>query len=460
MMKNPLVRRSAPGVPGPDPRIVVADGPLLQAVHALSQGLDLLTSDWPHEKDVEWPVYESGVQLAREVADVARRPSPATLEPGMAARVREHLERVAELAREYGLEPVPLDGYAPDGDALGRVSAMLREQAMEHHDAQTLLGTHQSGDTVLITSPVTVEQAHVWLLGPLYEKVESWVLEDPLFTLERRAAAWWLSRWRSARPLPGDDFARGVREQEFALVDRPLLGADAPAVEHMVDEGLLRRIGGRQMRMARGLIESVAGVWTVESRAGARAVFVDPLDGTRLEVREHATAGDNPYGAGFIALGRLIPFGDGTWLRSPGTYMMSYGKRSGELAGTLAEGLRQQVHTPAPAFLEATVHTLTGVRGLPRPVLPAPSPDDAAEIGRELMLLLREVGAARPADPSSLGTMQPVPGQSEALEFKLDVVLAEYVQAVYEQSRKSRAVRDARRRHERKARKKGGGRRR
>jgi hypothetical protein len=252
----------------------------------------------------------------------------------------------------------------------------------------------------------------------------------------------------------------GVREQEFSLVDRPMAALGLPVMEHMVDEGLLDRIGASQLRMAKSLVASVAGVWTVESRAEGRAVFVDPVEGTRLQVREHASIDDTPYAAGYVALGRLIPFGDGTWLRSPGTFLMSYGKRSDELARKLAKGLSEQVHhMPVPGFLEGTAHTLASIRGLPRPVLPASSPDEAAEVGRDLLMMLREVGAARPADTSTPFALRAQPGRSEALEFDVDMVLGEYIQAIFEQSRKSRAVREAQRRNQRQSRKKGRGRR-
>ena len=209
--------------------------------------------------------------------------------------------------------------------------------------------------------------------------------------------------------------------------------------------------------MAAQLLQSHVGVWTVESRADGAAVFRAPLDGTRYPVREHATLKDNPYGPGYVALGRLIPFGDGTWLRSPGMMMMSYGSRSTALARDLAHGMRDQAdHMPMEGVLEGAAHMLAGVRGLPRAVRPAPTPDDAAALGRELVTLLREAGIAHPADPGSPAAARLAGGMgTEVLEFEMDLVLSEYLQAVMQQSQKSRAVREARRRKERQARKKG-----
>jgi hypothetical protein len=432
------------------------DGGLRLAVHALTAGLELVSSDWPDETDDEWPVYDSGVRLARRVVDAAQGTPEAPGDAALGDAARAHYELVTELRRDRELELVPLDGYEPAADVLGFTSAALREQALEHHTAQTLVATDRDGGRVLVSMPVSVEQAHVWLSGVLYEKVEAWVDEDPLISLERAASAWWLSRWRGPRPLPGDDFAHGVREQEFSLVERPLRCLGVSAMEHLVEEGHLRSIGRRQRHMAAQLLQSHVGVWTVESRADGLAVFVAPLDGARYPVREHATPEDNPYGPGYLAMGRLIPFGDGTWLRSPGTFLMSHGKRSAALARDLAHGLLDQAaHMPLEAALEGVVYTLAGVRGLPRAVPPASTPDGAAALGQELTTLLRQAGIARPADPGSLIAQRLSTGMNaEVLEFELDLVLSEYVQAVLQQSQKSRAVRDARRRRKGAARKK------
>lgn len=457
-MKTPEhAKAAAPSGARSGARTVPLEGGLRLAVHALAAGLELLSSDWPDEAAVDWPVYESGVRLARYVVDAAVGAPAAPGDSALADAARAHYGHVAELRRECGMQPVPLDAYDPAADALGLVSADLREQALEHHTAETLVATDRDGGRLLVTMPVSVEQAQVWLSGVLYEKVEAWVEEDPLISVERAASAWWLSRWRSSRPLPGDDFARGVREQEFSLVERPLRCMGVSAMQYLVEEELLRGIGPRQQRMAAHLLQSHVGVWTVKAREDGRAVLLSALDGNPYEVREHATPKDNAYGPGYVALGRLIPFGDGTWLRSPGMFMMSFGDRSVALARDLARGMAAQAeHMPVEAILEAAAHTLAGVRGLPRAVPPAPTPDDAANLGREIIMLLREAGIARPADPGAAAGMRLSGGTgAEVLEYNLDLMLGEYLQAVFQQSLKSRAVRDARRRRDRQARKKG-----
>lgn len=459
MKKRPLGPTRRPPPPaGHNLRSVPLEGGVARAVYALAAGLRFRTSDWPDEEDAEWPAYESGVQLARGIVDAALGAPGAPGDAGLARAADDHVRRVTELARERQPHPFSIEGYQPEDDELGLTAAVLREQALEHHDAEILLATQEGGGHVLLTAPVSVQQAHVWLLGPLYEKVEAWVRADPMTAAERGASAWWFSRWRGTRPLPGDEFARGVREQEFSLADRSLCVLGDSAVDHLAQEGLLRGIGPRQQHMAAQMAQSEVGVWTVESKSEHRAVFLSPLNGARYEVREHATLRDNAYGAGFIALGRLIPFGDGTWLRSPGTFLMSYGPEGAGMAHTLAGGLRtQRGDLPLAAAVEFAAHRMVGGRTQPSAVLPAPTPDDAADHARTLNMLLREAGLARVVDPASakgarLAAQNP---GTEILEFSVDMVLAEYMDALFQQSRKSKAFRDAQRRRARQARKKG-----
>jgi hypothetical protein len=447
----------SPAGAGAEARTIPIEGGLAHAVYALAAGFQFRTSDWPDPVDDEWPVYESGVLLASGIVDAALGAPGAPDDAALARAADAHVVRVAELARERHPHPFSMDGYQPDDGSLQLTSGALREQALEHHDAEILIATLGSGENVLVAGTVSVQQAHVWLLGPLYEKVEAWLLEDPVTSLERAASAWWFSRWRGPRPMKGDEFAGGVREQEFTLVDRSMCVMGDSPVEHLVNEGLLRGIGPRQQHMAAQLIHSELGVWMVESRTEGRAGFVSPLDGTRYEVREHASIGDTGYGPGFIALGRLIPFGDGTWLRSPGTFLMSYGEPGAAMARTLAHGLQtQRGDLPLSAAIEFAMHRLTGVLKLPRTVLPAPTPDHAAEAGRTMTLLLREAGIARPIDPTSAQGARLAaenPG-TEILEYEVDVVLGEYMSALVQQGLKSKAVRDVKRRRARQARKK------
>ena len=444
------------------PRTIPLEGGLGRAVTALAAGFQFRTSDWPDETGDEWPVYESGVRLARAIADAALEAPGAPGDGDLARAAQSHAERVLDLARKRREEPFSLSTFEPTKDDLGRTTAALREQALEHHDAELFVAEHESGAHVLLAAPVTEQQAHVWLLGPLYEKVEAWLQEDPVTSLERDACAWWFSRWRGSRPLEGDEFPRGVREQEFALSDREMCILGASPLDHLVEEGRLRSIGPRQQHLAAQMAASEVGVWIVQARTEDRAVFASPLDGRRYEVREHASLDGNSYGPGYIALGRLIPFGDGTWLRSPGAFLMRYGSDSSALARSLAEGLHsKRGDLPLAPALELAAHTLAGIRNLPRSGPPAPTPDHAAEYGRAVTELLSEAGIARPVDPASaraarLAAENP---DTNILEYAVDIVLGEYMGALFQQSQNSKAIRDLKRRRARQARKKGKGRR-
>jgi hypothetical protein len=141
---------------------------------------------------------------------------------------------------------------------------------------------------------------------------------------------------------------------------------------------------------------------------------------------------------------------------------MRYGSEGSALAHTLAEGLdAKRGDLPLAPALELAAHTLAGIRNLPRSVPPAPSPDHAAEYGRAVTELLREAGIARPVDPTSARAARLAaenPG-TDILEYDVDIVLGEYMGALFQQSQNSKAIRDLKRRRARQARKKGRGRR-
>ncbi|HEX8695297.1 MAG TPA: hypothetical protein VF746_22995 [Longimicrobium sp.] len=437
-----------------EPRIAPLDDAAVRAVLVIAAALDAAPRIARAHGgcEIAGNVRAGAAQLSRLVADAlldARHPPPAdALRTGADAflfAARQAAETVSVALRVSG--SVREAGKA----LLGEAGAALREQALDHHDSDLLLAL-QHGELVAFCPPLTAAQAHVWLMGPLFERVEDWLAEAPLQRIEREAARWWLGRWRSARPLPGDEFPREVREQEFALVERPWVTLGVSPLEYMVEDGLLEGAGPRQRHLARQLLDSVVGVWNVERRGGADAVYRHPLEGTRYRVREH---GDTPYGAGDVALGRLIPFGDGTWLRSPGTVALK--DPPAGLPEKLAEGMEKAGSGMYPqAALEAMLHVARGIRDIPRPVRPDVTPDQAAELARELNDGLLEIGAAREVDPAEVPAPLAVHPHAVVVESSVDVVLGEYMAALFELSKKSRARRQALRRRARDAKKRGG----
>ncbi|HLL48174.1 MAG TPA: hypothetical protein VK399_15850, partial [Longimicrobiaceae bacterium] len=354
--------------PDPELRTVPVRGELADAVHAIAASA--LFMDYASAVSVELEdVLAAGAEsLAHAVVlrALGRDALPVEATRGMAAA---QLVVLRELAGDTGARvPATLADVPPD--VLGDATALLRQAALEYAEHEALLGTHPEDGLVLALTPVTAAQAHVWTLGPMYERIERWVAGDDLSIMERGAAHWWFEQWTPPGRMEEHLFARGVREQEFALVDRPFLALDdRTAIEHLADTGELDGFPPKQRHLAMQLLESEVGVWEVVERHGADAVLRAPLDGRLFRVREHAP--EQRYDAGMLGLGRLIPFGDGTWLRSPGAVF--FGADSPRQARALAEALGPGTgELPDVVKIEMLISTLAaGARvKLPRELRP------------------------------------------------------------------------------------------
>jgi hypothetical protein len=443
--------------PKREPELVAVKGELADAAAALAADVlysarALAALDEAPRK--EWLARRA--ELARSIAAgiVEHREAPSPVE--LTARARLHWEELRAMPGAGLGRPLPRRLHDMPRDRLWRVGEALREQALEHLGSELMLGLRPGAELVAATGPVADAQAHVWLLGSLYDKVEAWVAEYPPAAMEREAARWWLSRWRAPRPPKADEFAGVVREQEFSLVSRNSVILGVSPLEYMVDDRLLEEAGPKQWHMAQRLLESFAGVWTVDSRAGDTATFRDPLGGGRYRVREHAP--EQQYGAGSMVLGRLIPFGDGTWLRSPGSLIVPEQGAGPGMARDFAAGMARAAEDMYPeAVVEGTISVLLRTKGIPRAVRPAVSPDAAALLGRDLHFALQAVGAAREeTDPSQVPeSLRGVPGTT-VMSLEVDVVLAEYLQALIEHAKKGKLMRQTQRRREREAKKRKG----
>ena len=423
------------------------EGALAEAVAALAA--DVLAGAGPNPvADAAGREWRAGrAALARAVAAAALgaddAPPPDELKDAAGRRMEEVQARAGACGRYL---PRRL-AEVPKGE-LWRVSEALHEQGLEHHDTALVLG-HKGSALFVVAAPLTLAQAHTSLLKPLYERVEAWVDGYDLPSMEREACRWWLGRWRGPRPLSGDEFASTVREQEFSLAGRVYVAMETSPLEYMVATGALEDAGPKQRHMAERLLASVPGVWSVEGREGDDAVFVHPLTGERCRVREHAP--EHRYGAGAVGLGRLIPFGDGSWLRSPGMAVIPGHSTVPGMARHFAEGMEALEGMYPEVTVEAVLSTMAGVRGLPRSVRPPVSPDEAAELGRDLHECLQEIGAAVEVDPAELPpSLRALPGTT-ALSMEVDVVLGEYMAALIELSKKSRLMRETLRRRARDA---------
>jgi hypothetical protein len=447
--------------PDPGPRTVPIRGELADAVHAIAA--TALFMDYASAVSVELEdVLAAGAESLAHAVVLRALGRDAPPAEATRAMVAAQVELLRELAGDTGARvPATLADVPPVG--LGGATATLRDAALEWADHEMLLGTHPEDGLVLIASPVTAAQAHVWTLGPMYERIERWVAGDDLRIMERRAAQWWFSRWAPPGRMEEHLFARGVREQEFALVDRPFLALDdRTAIEHLADTGELDGFPPKQRHLAEQLLESVVGVWEVVERHGADAVFRAPLDGKLYPVREHAP--DERYDVGMLALGRLIPFGDGTWLRSPGAVF--YPADSPRQARALAEALGPETgDLPDVAKVEMLISTLAaGARvRLPREVRPAASAADAGEILEEMQELMLEAGLTREVTRDELPPdvdRSALPAEGPFFIHDVDMVVADWLTELGKLVRKGQARRERRQKGGGKGRKGKAGRRR
>jgi hypothetical protein len=323
-------------------------------------------------------------------------------------------------------------------ELLELVEDLIREAALEEHTHDAYLALQ--GDTdelLLVVVPVTNAAAHVALLESVFERVEAGILHSPLDAVERGASAWWFDTWRPAKPLEEDEFAAGVREQEWSLVDRPRLASGLSFMEALVEDGVaMAALPPRQRHLARQLLESVPGIWQVRERNGQEATLVSIVDASEHPVLEHDDEQDG-YGAGAVVIGRLIPLGDGNWLRSPGAAVVPAPDPA--WARSLADAVRStaELELPPAIILEAVLtRIMTGER-VPRTVPPARSASEARQTLASLAPLFTEAGIARPVDaaelPEELRSTLP---DGPLLDYELDVVVAEWINALNRMSRK------------------------
>lgn len=314
---------------------------------------------------------------------------------------------------------------------------VIHEAALEEHTHDAYLALEGDTETILlVTSQVSTAAAHVALIGTLFGRVEGSIEGDPLAEVERAASAWWFQRWRPAKPLEDDDFPALVREQEWSLVDRPSLATElSPLATIVRDEEGFATIPPRQRLIARNLLESVTGMWLVRERTGDEMVFVSAVDGSESKVIVDP-AEEEEYGAGAVVIGRLIPFADGMWLRSPGTVVVPQPPPEWTRNLTYAVTASADFALPPAILLEAVLTRMMTGEHLPRTVPPARSASEARETLARLNAILAEAGIARTVDPSTLPPelREGLPG--EPVYQELDLILADWMKALSDMARK------------------------
>jgi len=320
--------------------------------------------------------------------------------------------------------------------ALGDAAALIREIGMERYDLECVLGTDAHGDEVIVAAAVPPPTAHVWLLGRLFERPELFTLSDEFLAMERQASGWYFGRWGEAtrrKGLDSGDFARGVREQEWTFVSRDSLAIEGPMMLSLTDEAF-GDMPARQLSLARALLRSVVDVLEVTAVDGSLLTVRSARDGAVYRVHEHNEEA-RPF-PGLVLLGRLIPFDDDTWLRSPGALL--FAPADERQLSLLAEGVtRMREALPTPIALEAFISTLIYGAKVPVSRKPAPSAKAARAMLTALYENLEELGFREdvpdmevPADLLGAATQ---PGTA-VLRFSLDEPMAEWASALAAQA--------------------------
>jgi hypothetical protein len=310
--------------------------------------------------------------------------------------------------------PSPLRPSSSDlRQAFGETAALVWEVGLEGFDAECELALAPNGIGELIARPVSPESAHLSLIWPLFNRAGTALeLDDPVLALERIAATWEFERWSVAPPTrlmrpEVADFARGVRGDEFLLVDRTLVALGTSIIGSIAEDAGFGEPFPRQHRMACAFMESFVDIFEVTAVEGPHSTWRSVLHGTSYEVHDEHGAG--VYQAGWIAAGRLIPFDDARHLRSLGAILLP---PDPALARKAAETFaRMEDSIDSALALEAAISSdLFGIR-VPRDVKPARSRAGARVMLEELEAAIAEGFAL---DPTLTTFMKAVERQAGA----------------------------------------------
>jgi hypothetical protein len=279
--------------------------------------------------------------------------------------------------------------------AMLMVAEMLRSEALETSDVALHLAQHDGQPTVAWRR-VPPETAAVWLLKPLYERLETALAVDPLLRLERRASLWWFLQWSAERQGDEFRFAQEVREQEWSLVDRPALATGVPVIAAFRTRPEFEMVAPRQQVLARMLDRSFVGVFVFRGEEEDVPVWESLTDGKRFRVYEHDP--HEAYTIGAIGVGRLIPWEGHVHLRSPG--MVIVPDPDPEFVSRFAGAMRRvdEADMPPAIALEALLSVVAMGAKVPRRLKPAANRAEAKELIDQIPGLLEEYDLAEQAE--------------------------------------------------------------
>ena len=324
-------------------------------------------------------------------------------------------------------------------EAFEEAASLIREVGLEEFDVSCDLVTWD-GTTELFAYPLSPEGAHVALLEYLFQRAEAEAEDlDPLLAVERDASFWEFSCW-SVSPPPGpllvvvNEFPRTVREQEYSLVERSTIALGTPVIDELAHDVGFAELLPRQHRLAAALTESFVDVFECLTLEGSRATMRSLSDGRTFQVHEHMKP--IQYMPGWIAAGRLLPFDDDTYLRSPGMlFFKPHDPADMQSSVRVFDGLRATV-SPALAVEAFISSGMFGVP-VPREVKPARSRADA----HTLLAMIDDIVADAELDreePSS--DVYYVPGHHResssprAGGIRLDETVQAYIAALDQQA--------------------------
>jgi hypothetical protein len=367
------------------------------------------------------------------------------------AMVRDDVEgRTRQIAGSAHGGPPPISP-AEDDVALVAAAELLREIGLEELDRSVNLVTEATGAHALVSHPVPSETAHVWLSGRLYDRVEAFVATDPLLTVERAASAWWFDQWSAVtrRPSQEEQFSREVREQEWSFVERETVTLGAPVMTAICEQPFFDHVPPKQQRLARALRRSFPGLFEVRSTRDYTTVLEGLLDGREYVIHEH----NQPvmYHSGFLGLGRLIPFEQGGYLRSPGMlFLLPPDASTGTLLTAAIERGRGELDLAI--LIESLISVIAWQTRVPRAVSPASSAKEAGRVLEALRVALDAAGLRQPAlldeVPENVREMAQRDG-AQLFSYPIDDVLGAWIAALDEQSGGRRSGAGGRGRRER-----------
>ena len=437
----PLVGWSAAAVDGMVTAVAIVQGAL--DVESIPGGVDAVAALDPDATSF----LAANRLLAREVVDVLAS-ADATRTANEAS-----IQALGSITSLLDTAHVRIDDARREA-ALATVATLIREAGLEYHDLDCKLGTdQQTGSLVVAAFPVKPATAHVWLLESLFARLDAFILRDDDLVRERAASAWYFSRWsvtKKGKLADSGAFAREVREQEWSIVYRDTLTLGIPVLSAFISDEGFADVPPRQQRIARALERSFTDVFEIESVRDDRVTLHRVRGGRRYEVHEHHPSG--AIAPGLILVGRLIPFDDHLWLRSPGT--LAFPPRSDDDASILARSLdlaEESGVLPEPIAIEGILSVVLFDAKPPSNHPPASSATEARTILDEANEWLDDLGlrteVRREDAPVEL---QKQMASSDVIfyEMEVDVTVQEWMSALFSQAsrvvpNKSSAARQA-----------------